>query len=65
MNIDLALTLIIQLLNRSGEISALIAKARGEGRDITEAELDALVSADDLARAELEAAIAARRAAEG
>ena len=65
MNIDLALTLIIALLNRSGEISALIAKARGEGRDITNAELDAIVTADDLARAELEAAIEVRRAAEG
>jgi hypothetical protein len=65
VNIDLALTLIIQLLNRSSEISALIAKARGEGRDITDAELDVLQAADDAARADLMAAIAARRAAGG
>lgn len=65
MNIDLALTLIITLLNRSTEISALIQKARGQGRDLTDAELDGLVTADDLARAELEEAIRARRAAGG
>lgn len=63
MNIDLALTLIITLLNRSSEISALIQKARGEGRDLTNAELDGLVTADDVARADLEAAIAEKRAA--
>lgn len=57
MNIDLALSALIALLSRSAEISALIARARGEGRDVSEAELDGLVAADDLARAELEAAI--------
>jgi hypothetical protein len=57
MNIDLALTLLITLLNRSAEISALIAQARGEGRDLTADELAGLQAADDAARAALVAAI--------
>lgn len=58
MNIDLAISLILALLQRSTEISALIKKARDEGRDIDDAELDGLVAADDTARAALVDAIA-------
>jgi hypothetical protein len=57
MTIDLLLTLMIQMLNRAGEFAALITKARSEGRDVTEAELDALAANDDLMRAELQQAI--------
>jgi hypothetical protein len=60
-NINLALTLLISLLSKSQEISALIKQAKGEGRDISDAELDGLVAADDAARAELVAAIEAAR----
>lgn len=57
VTIDLVLTLMIQMLNRAAEFGALITKARGEGRDISQAELDALVAQDDAARADLQAAI--------
>ena len=59
MNVDLLLTLLITALNRAGEISALIANARKEGRDVSDAELDALFAQDDAARAELLSVIAA------
>ena len=58
MNVDLALTLVISLLN-------LIQRARGEGRDITPAELDGLVASDDLARAALVEAIQRSRLSGG
>ena len=60
MNVDLLLTLLITALNRASEIGLLIDRARSEGRDVTEAELDALFSQDDAARAELQAAINAK-----
>lgn len=61
MNVDLLLTLMITALSRANEIGALIDRARRENRDVTEAELDQLFAADDAARAELQAAIAAAR----
>ena len=63
MNVDLLLTLLITALNRASEIGMLIDKARREGRDVSEAELDALFAQDDAARAELQAAIDAAKAA--
>jgi RNA:NAD 2'-phosphotransferase (TPT1/KptA family) len=57
MNVDLLLTLLITALSRAGEITALIDRARKEGRDVTDAELDALVADDNQARADLQAAI--------
>ncbi len=58
MNVAIALSLLIQLSQQIQQISALIAKAKAEGRDeITEADIDAIVGDDDAARAELKAAI--------
>lgn len=57
-NINLAITLLLTLATRAGEISAGIARARAEGRDLSDAELQGLRDADDAARAELVAAIA-------
>ncbi len=62
MNSDLAISLLIALISHASEISALITKAKGEGRDITEAELQAVFDADALARAKLTLAIAAAKA---
>ena len=59
MNATLLITLLLGLLDRATQIGALIQKARGEGRDVTPAELDALVSADDVARQALVDAIRA------
>jgi hypothetical protein len=61
---ELALTLLFGLLDRATEITALLNKAKAEGRDVTQAELDSLSLADDVARAELVIAIANRRAQE-
>ncbi len=61
MGTDLALTLLIAALNHAAEIGALISKARLEGRDISDAELDTLVAADAAARAKLQAAIDAAK----
>jgi hypothetical protein len=55
----MAIDLVLQLLDRATEIGALISRAKGEGRDITQAEIDSLVSADDAAKAKLAAAIKA------
>ena len=58
--ITLALEVALQLLSKSQEISAMIAKAQGEGRtQLTAAEWDSVIAADDAARAALVEAIAA------
>ena len=62
-NIDLLLSLLIALATHAGEISAVITKAKGENRDITNEELQAVFDADQLARAKLTVAIAAAKAA--
>ena len=62
MGTELAITLLLGLIDRAAAYGALISKAKAEGRDVSEAELDALASEDDQARKELEAAIAKRRA---
>lgn len=56
-NIGLALNLLLSLLAKSSEISALINQARAEGRDITDEELAALGVKDDVAREALVEAI--------
>lgn len=59
----LALNLLFGLLDRASAIQGLFSKAQAEGRDITSAELDALVADDEAARTQLQADIAAARAA--
>jgi hypothetical protein len=62
MSVDLALSLLIALINQAGTISGLITKAKAENRDITPAELQNLFDADSLARARLVIAIADAKA---
>ena len=64
MSIEAALALLIQLISQADAIGRLIQTARGEGRDITDAELDQLALADDAARQALQDAIARARAAD-
>lgn len=52
--------LLLQAATQVQQFGALLAKAHAEGRDVTDVELDALVSADDAARARLQALIDAR-----
>ncbi len=63
MNTDLVISLLIALATHAGEISALLTRAKAEGRDITDAELQAVFDADALARARLTLAIATAKAA--
>lgn len=63
MGTELALTLLFGLLDRVAAINSLLQKAKAEGRDITEAELDALAAQDDVARSKLAAEIAKARGA--
>jgi hypothetical protein len=58
MTVDNAIALLIALLSQADAIGRLIQNARNEGRDISQAELDALVAADDSARQALVDAIA-------
>lgn len=53
----IAVQLLLGLLDRASAIGGLIAKAQTEKRDITSAELDVLVTDDDLARKALNDAI--------
>jgi hypothetical protein len=52
-----AVDLVLALLVRAQAISSIIAQAQAENRDITQAELDRIVSDDDKARTDLVAAI--------
>ncbi len=61
MGAELAVSLLLGLLDRATQIGALIKTAQSEGRDITSAELDTLVAADDAARKALNDAIAAAK----
>lgn len=64
MTIDLALTLLIAMINNAANISDLIAKARAAGKtDISSADLQAIIDGDAVARANLVLAIAAAKAA--
>lgn len=58
-NLAILMQVLLPLLDRAGAIGALISKAQGEGRDVTDAELDALFSDDDAAKAALDKAIKA------
>ena len=53
MTIDLAVTLLLALINNAGKISELIQRAQTEGRDITPAEWQSVISQNDAARAAL------------
>ena len=61
MNAAIVVQLLLGLLDRASAIGALLSKAQGEGRDITDAELDALSGEYDAAKAKLLADIAAAR----
>jgi hypothetical protein len=63
MGAEVLISLLLGLLDRASQIGTLISTARGEGRDITSAELDALVAQDKAARDELVAAIEKAKAA--
>lgn len=60
-NVLLLTQLLLQVTTQAQQFSQLLAKAHAEGRDVTDAELDALVSADDAARARLQALIDAKK----
>lgn len=57
MNAVLALGAASELLKQLIAISAVIAQANAEGRDVTIAELDTLKGRDDVARANFVVAI--------
>lgn len=58
MGVDVAISLVLALIDRSAQISALIQKAQAAGRtDLTTEEWKAIADADDQARSELDAAI--------
>ncbi len=64
MSNALALTnLLLGLLDRQAQITALLNQAHAEGRDVTASELDGLFASDAAARGELQAAIDAAKAA--
>ena len=62
MEAALAIQLLLGLLDRAAAWGAVIAKAQAEGRDLTEAEVDAFADADSVAQAMQEDAIAKARA---
>jgi hypothetical protein len=53
-----ALAMLQQSIAAAGQISALLATAHAEKRDVTMEELNGLAAVDDLAKAALAAAIA-------
>lgn len=57
MNTQLAVQLLLIALQNTAAIGALIDKARAEGRDITDAEINDLTAADGVARKALQDAI--------
>lgn len=59
-NALLATQLLLQVLNQAATIGGTLAKAQAEQRDLTDAELDALVLQDDIARDKLQDAIDAK-----
>ena len=65
MGAEAIISLIFGLLDRAAAYAAIVNKAKAEGRDVTEAEIDTAVAADDLARSQMVVAIAKRRAAGG
>jgi hypothetical protein len=63
-NILAILEIVDRLLKSAGRYAAVARQAAAEGRDVSDAELEALKAEDDAAAASLAAAIAARRAAD-
>ena len=62
-NADILFSLLLALLDRASGITALLNVARAEGRDVTDKEIEALASGDDLSRIKLQEAIAKARSA--
>lgn len=62
-NVDLALTVVLALITKAGEVSAEIAQARAENRDLSGEQLTALGVTDDMQRDLLVDAIARAKAA--
>lgn len=60
-NIGILMDILLPLLSHAAEITSLLGKAKSEGRDVTDAELDGLFAEDDKAKAALAAAIKAAR----
>lgn len=60
--IDLAISVLLSLINKSAEISAIISKMKAENRtDLTADELKSILSKDDAARDALVAEITKAR----
>ena len=55
------ISLVFGLIDRAASYAAVLNKAKSEGRDVTEAEVDAIVQADDKAKILEQQAIANRR----
>jgi hypothetical protein len=51
MSVDLALSLMIALMNQSGAISALVRQAHAEGRELNAADWAVIMDRDDVAAA--------------
>jgi hypothetical protein len=64
-NALLLIDMIFAGLDRIDRLKQLFGTARAEGRDVTDAELDALRAEDDAARDALAQLIASKRAAGG
>ncbi len=60
--LNVALTVLLQLAAAAGKVSTIIATAKAEGRDLTDAELEQLQQDDAAARAGLVDAIAEAKA---
>jgi hypothetical protein len=54
----IAVQTALQLLAQAQAYMAVVAKARSEGREVSDAELDGLAAADDSARSALDQKIA-------
>jgi hypothetical protein len=57
MNADLIVQLLILAISKADAFARLLAVAKAEGRDVSDAELNSLASQDDIARAKLQADI--------
>jgi hypothetical protein len=63
MGADAAISLAIALLNNAGAISAAVAKAQSEGRELSADDWKAILDRDDLAVAQANAVLARAKAA--
>lgn len=63
MQVTAAIDLLLTMINRAQRVSAMIQSAKEQGRtSLTDEEVDELVTKNDTARAELDAAIAKAKA---